>query len=451
MTEDVRELSVGQRALWLVHRLAPDSPASNVVHGLHVEPLLDPDVVRRAVAAVRSRHDLLRSRFVQTEHGPVRVVDPDLGCEVEVHDVPDLDDDGLLRRCQEFGDRPLRLERDGPMRVALLRRRTDCVLVVVIHHIATDFHSQRIVWQELDAAYGALQAGRPVELPPVSGSYDDFLARERAALAGERGERLRAYWDRVCDGATAATLPTDRPRPPVRSFRGGAFSQELPDDLAARLRETAAAAGVTPYAVVLAAFQATMYRYTGLGEFTVGCPASLRRGRALRGVVGMLINTIALRGSFDADTTFATAITAAGRQLTDAVAHAAYPFPLLRSGRRNQDPPVRVTVTLLAHQHGDNYTSQRHAFAGHQIRLLDIPYDEGQFDLSTTLTQYQDGRLQAEFGYDTDLFDEATVQRLAGHFLQMLRVACTTPETVVSQAPMVDEAELRELLALGTS
>ncbi|MFG3712386.1 condensation domain-containing protein [Micromonospora sp. NPDC047730] len=450
MTEDVRELSVGQRALWLVYRLAPDSPASNVVHGLYVAPALDPDLVRRAMAAVQPRHDLLRSRFVQTDQGPVRVVDPDLRCEVEVHDVPDLDDDALLRRCQEFGDRPLRLEQDGPLRAALLRRRTDCVLVVVIHHIATDFHSQRIVWQELAEAYGALQAGRPVELPPVTGSYDDFLARERAALSGERGERLRAYWDSVCDGATAATLPTDRPRPPVRSFRGGAFTRAFPDDLAGRLRETAAAARVTPYSVVLAAFEATMYRYTGLGEFTVGCPASLRRGRALRGVVGLLVNTIALRASFHSGTTFAEAITAASRQLADGVAHAGYPFPLVQSGRRNREPAVRVTVTLLVHQHDDDFTVERHHFAGHRIRLLDIPYDEGQFDLSVTLTQYQDGSLQAEFGYDTDLFDEATVQRLAGHFLQMLRVACTAPETVVSRAAMVDEAELADLLALGT-
>ncbi|WP_341716339.1 condensation domain-containing protein [Micromonospora sp. FIMYZ51] len=450
MTEDVRQLSVGQRALWLIHRLAPESPASNVVHGLHVEPALDPDLVRRALTAVRSRHDLLRSRFVQTDQGPVRVVDPDLPGEVDVLDVPDLDDDQLLRRCKEYGDRPLRLGQDGPMRVALLRRRTDCVLVLVVHHIATDFHSQRIVWQELAEAYAALQAGRPVALPPVTGNYDDFLAREQAAVSGERGERLSAYWNRVCDGATAVTLPSDRPRPPVRSFRGGAFSQALPDDLAGRLRQAAAAAGVTPYSVVLAAFQATMYRYTGLGEFTVGCPATLRRGRALRGVVGLLVNTIALRASFAADTTFAAAITAASRQLADSVAHAAYPFPLVQAGQRHQ-PVVRATVSLLVHQHDDEFASARHPFVGHRIRLLDIPYDEGQFDLSATLTEYHDGRLEAEFGYDADLFDEPTVRRLAGHFIQLLRVACTAPQTVVSRAAMVDETELRDLLALGTS
>ncbi|MGC5053937.1 condensation domain-containing protein [Micromonospora sp. DT48] len=449
MTEDVRQLSVGQRALWLVQRLAPDSAASNVVHGLYVEPALDPDLVRRALTVVRSRHDLLRSRFVQTDHGPVRVVDRDPPTEVEVHDVPDLDDDGLLRRCKKLGDQPLRLGDDGPLRAALLRRRTDCVLVVVVHHIATDFHSQRIVWQELAEVYAALRAGRPVELPPVGGTYDDFLARQQAALSGERGERLRAYWDRVCDGATAVTLPTDRPRPPVRSFRGGAFSQPLPDDLVVGLRQAAATAGVTPYSVVLAAFQATMYRYSGLGEFTVGCPATLRRGRALRGVVGLLVNTIALRGSFDTGTTFAEAIAAASRQLTDGVAHAAYPFPLVQASRRSQGPVVRVTVTLLAHQHDDDFTYERHPFVGHRVRLLDIPYDEGQFDLSATLTQYNDGRIEAEFGYDVDLFDESTVRRLARHFLQMLRVACTAPQTVVSRAPMVDETELRDLLALG--
>ncbi|MER7166286.1 condensation domain-containing protein [Micromonospora sp. NPDC000207] len=450
MTTDARELSVGQRALWLVYRIAPENPGSNVVHGLYLTPGLDLDTLRRAVPLVRRRHDVLRSRFVQTEAGPVRVVDPDLPCEVAVEDVDHLDDDGLLTRCREVGDQPMRLAEEGPLRVVLLRRRTDCVLVVVVHHIATDFHSQRIIWHDLTEAYGALHDGRPVDLPPLTGSYDDFVARERSALTGPRAERLSAYWDRVCAGATAATLPTDRTRPPVRSFRGAAFSRDVDGDLAGLLRDAAAAAGVTPYSVVLAAFTATLYRYTGLTEFTVGCPASLRRGQALRKVVGLLVNTIALRASWGPETTFAEAVAGASRQLAGGLAHAAYPFALVRSDRRDRDPVVRATVSLLVHQHDDDYTEERHSFTGHRIRLLDIAYDEGQFDLSVTLTQYQDGRVAAEFGYDTDLFDEETVQRFAGHFLRMLRLACTAPDTVVSRAAMVDEAELRDLLTLGT-
>ncbi|MEH1016387.1 condensation domain-containing protein [Micromonospora sp. CPCC 206060] len=447
---DTRELSTGQAALWALYRLAPESPTSNVMSAVVAEPALDLDTLSDAVAALQQRHDLLRSRFAETGAGPVRLVCPPGLGGVEVIEAGDIDGADLIDLVRTVGERPLRLEQDGPLRVTVLRRSTDCVLVVVVHHIATDGLSQRIVWRDLGDAYGLLRNGVGFDWSPLTG-YDEFVARERAMLAGPRRAELADHWARTCAGATAALLPTDRPRPAHRSYRGAAVARTLPDDLTRQVRATAVAARVTPFTVLLGVFEALLYRYTGQDEFTIGCPASLRRSRALRDVVGLLVNPIVLRSSFPPGTTFSDAIASAGQQVTSGTAHAAYPLPLVQAARPDRDPLVRITFTLLARQADDTLSDTSHGFVGHEIRQLPLPYDEGQFDLAVTVYQWPDGSLFAEFNYDTDLFDADTVSRLLDRYLDLLGTACADPGAVVADVSMVDDAEQRLLLELGMS
>ncbi|MER7419539.1 condensation domain-containing protein [Micromonospora peucetia] len=447
---DARELSVGQAAQWALYRLAPESSTSNVVTAALAEPAFDLDVLRAALVAVQDRHDLLRSRFTETGAGPVRLADKAGSGAIEVRDVGDVDDDALLTLARAVGEQPLRLESDGPLRAVLLRRRTDCALVLVIHHIATDGLSQRLIWRDLSDAYQVLRGGGAVDWP-TRPSYDEFVAREQAMLAGPRRAELAGHWAGACAGATAATLPTDRPRPAVRSYRGAAVARMLPDEVARQVRATAADLAVTPFSVLLGVFEALLHRCTGQGEFTIGCPVSVRRGRALREVVGILVNLVVLRSSFVPGTTFASAIADAGRQLSDGVARAAYPFSLVQAARRDRDPLVRVTITLLTRQHDDTMSDTSNGFVGHRTRQLVVPYDEGQFDLAVTIHQLPDLTLRTEFNYDTDLLDRATVERLFDQYLALLGAACADPAAIVADAPLAGDAEQRMLLELGMS
>ncbi|MEU2666852.1 condensation domain-containing protein [Micromonospora sp. DT46] len=447
---DTRELSVGQAAQWALYRLAPESSTSNVVTAVLAEPVLDTDVLRAALVAVQARHDLLRSRFAETGAGPVRLVDPAGSGAIEVRDVGDVDDETLRTLIHAVGEQPLRLEQDGPLRAVLLRRPTDCALVLVIHHIATDGLSQYLIWRDLGDAYRAGRGGDTVDWP-TRPSYDEFVAREQAMLAGPRRAELAEHWARTCAGATAATLPTDRPRSATRSYRGASVARMLPDDVARQVRATAATLAVTPFTVLLGVFEALLHRCTGQGEFTIGCPVSLRRGRALREVVGMLVNPVVLRSSFTPGTTFATAIAAAGRQLSEGVARAAYPFPLVQAARRDRDPLVRVTITLLTRQHGDTLSDTSNGFVGHRVRQLVVPYDEGQFDLAVTVHQLPDLALRTEFNYDRDLLDRATVERLFDQYLALLGAACADPAATVADARLAGDVDERMLLELGMS
>ncbi|GAA4452307.1 condensation domain-containing protein [Phytohabitans houttuyneae] len=450
MTGDVRALSAGQRAMWALHTIAPESATSNVVTAAIAAPALDTGILRAAVGAVRQRHDLLRSTFHAADPGPVRAVSPPGPGAVEVRDVGAVDDPRLLALVREVGAAPLRLAEDGPARIVLLRRPHDCALVVVVHHIATDGLSQWVLWRDLSEAYRTIHGGGTVDWAPLP-AYDDFVAKERAMLDGPRGAELRAHWERTAAGATAATLPTDRPRPARRSYRGAAVSRPVPDRLAERVRARAASAGVTPFSVLLGVYEGLLYRYTGQAEFTIGCPVSLRRGRALREAVGLLVNLVVLRSSFTPATTFAEAFAAAQRQVSGGLAHAAYPFALVQPPGPDREPLVRATFTMLARQPGDTLSDGDHGFAGHHMRRLSMPWDEGQFDVAATVREGLDRSLSVELSYDTDLFDAPTVDRLLGHYLGLLGAACAAPDRPVSRASMVDEAERRALLALGSA
>jgi hypothetical protein len=419
VTGDVRALSTGQRAMWALHRIAPESATSNVVTAAIAAPALDTGILRAAIGAVQQRHDLLRSTFHAADPGPVRRVAPPGPGAVEIRDVGPVDDPRLLA-------------------------------VVVVHHIATDGLSQWVLWRDLSEAYQTIHSGGTVDWAPLP-AYDDFVAKERALLDGPRGAELRAHWERTSAGAAAATLPTDRPRPAQRSYRGAAVSRQVPDRLAERVRACAAAAGVTPFSVLLGVYEGLLYRCTGQAEFTIGCPVSLRRGRALREAVGLLVNMVVLRSSFTSATTFAEAFSAAHRQVTGAFAHAAYPFALVQPPGPDREPLVRATFTMLARQPGDTLSDGDHGFAGHRMRRLSMPWDEGQFDIAATVREGLDRSLSVEFSYDTDLFDVATVSRLLGQFLALLGTACAAPDRPVSRASMVDDAERRALLALGSA
>jgi len=448
--QDVRALSLGQQSLWLFHKLIPESAAYNEASAASFTPGPDVPTLERAVSAVADRHELLRSRFDELGGRPVRIVCAADLVRLEVRRLSDGEDARAAARAVSV--QPFRLTDTGVFRVVLLLSDHDAVLVVVIHHIASDALSQRLVWRDLIEAYRAGRLGVEPDWPPMSGKFDDYVAKERALLDSPRGIELRRYWEKICDGAEAAVLPTDRPRPTRPAFAGATHRATFPEELVQLVRAAAGSLGATPFAVLLGVFQALLFRYTGQRDFAVGCPASVRRTRSLREVVGLLVNPIVLRAGFDGGTTFADTIAEAGRQLGDATFRAGYPFTLLTADRAGDDPLFRIAITIVKPRHDDGLPAIAGGqidVAGHRLMRIDLPHLEGQFDLSLEITHSPDS-LTTEFRYDVELFEPATIERLAGHFLRLLSVACAHPDSVVSQAPLVDHAERRRLIALGT-
>ena len=266
---------------------------------------------------------------------------------------PTWSEEELRERLEEEAHRPFDLERGPLVRMHLFRRAADDhIFLLTVHHIVGDFWSLVLVLEEMQALYPAECDGRPAALPAPAREYRDFVRWQADLLAGPEGERLWEYWERQLAGApTVLDLPTDRPRPPVFSRRGGAVPWRLGPDLVRRLKALAASEATTLYAVLLAAFQVQLGRYTGQEDFLVGCPFAGRSRPGFEDVIGYFINMLPLRADLSGDPPFRALLRRVGATVLDALQHQDYPFPLLverlvLERDPSRAPLVQVSFTL---------------------------------------------------------------------------------------------------------
>lgn len=456
-------LSVGQEALWFIHRMAPESAAYNVAWPMRVHTPIDVRVLARAVAMTAERHDVLRSVFTEVEGLPRRIVGDSGLFRLDVRDVVGIDDERLMELVREEVVRPFRLQAGGPARLVLMRMAADdAALVFVSHHIAMDLPSQALVVQSILDAYQALLAGGLPEWAPRTLTYADFVAKERKLLDSRRADELAGHWREVCAGApTVLDLPTDRPRSAHQRFRGASHVTSLPDDVVAALIPAARANQVTPVRHLLGVFQTLLYRHTQQQDFLLGCAATSSFGLERKGVAGYYTNPIPLRARISAGTTFREVTGEVNRQLKEGMAHVDYPFALLPNALGlprlpGTSPLFQVMASMISIGKSRSLlemTARGHGFefdhSGLRLSCIDLGQQEGQFDLTLEVarTAYS---VRCDLKYDTDLFDEATIRRLADHFVRLLRAAATDPDRPAADVPLADESERARLLAFAT-
>jgi condensation domain-containing protein len=459
----VLPLSAGQRAVWLGHRLAPDSAAYNVVVAVRVRSRLDVDVLARAVEAVAERHELLRSAFVELDGRPGRMLTDRARPRLELRELPDVGEERLRELARAVCAAPLQLAETGPLRVVLLRRGPDdAVLVVVAHHIAADASSQWLILRDLLDGYRGLADGGAPGWSVLPTTFSAHVEAERALLASKNVDQLANWWEQACAGVPAAELPVDRPRPAVRSGRGGTCELRLSAELAEGVRRGAAQLQTTPFGFLLGAIQTLLHRYTGRPDFAVGCPATLRSRPDLREVVGYLVNPLVVTAHFTAATTVRDAVVEAQRRLVEAMARARYPCALLPGpgGSRTAAPAptFRITITQVDTDRlvpplpmvPEGATEGPGIdYAGLRLHLYDLPQQEGQLDLSVSVLPHR-GDLRLVFNYDADLFERASIERLARHLRRILETAVARPDTPVARLRLLERPEVNALLAMGT-
>ncbi|WP_043256081.1 condensation domain-containing protein [Streptomyces sp. Tu6071] len=442
-----------QEEMWTAYRIAPGSSAYNVVMPLRVRGPLDPAAMAAAVTAVGLRQELLRSVFTERDGRPVRYASASPFVRLEFTDLSGTDEAAFLEAAREAGARPFRLE-DGPFRVVLLRRaEDDWALVTSAHHIVSDFTSRWLLVRDLLDAYTARLAGTAPAWRPLRGSYGEHAEAEGEFVASERGRLAAEEWRAAVAGSAPAELPLDRPRPAVRSLRGDTVVRELPGRTAEGLAGAAHAVGVTPFAYLLAAFQALTHRWTGQDDFLLGVPASSRSGRGTRDLIGCFLNTIPVRAEFAPATTFRAAAERAGERVMRGMLGVRCPagvaFPgatLFRAAlflvqMDRMEPPVPNVPPGSA-------VGPFVAYGGVEIALVDVPQQEGQLDVLLRIEQTPGG-VTAVFSYDTDVLDRASVERLADGYAVLLAAAVDDPDTRIADVSLSDAAELEALLALG--
>ena len=415
-------LSWGQRAIWLLDRLAPGNPAYVIAGAGRIAGELAVPELRRALAALVARHPALRTTFELDGEETVQVVHQDGSLAFSEEDAAAWSAAQVEERLIAEAHRPFDLAKGPLLRVAILHRGAEHFVVLAVHHIVADFGSVGVLLRDLGAIYGGQS------LPPPSGSYADFVRLEAARLAGARGDRLRAYWSAALPpGRPVLELPTDRPRPPLQTFRGGAQTLRLDDALTASLHAAGRGAGATPFMTLLAVFQVLLHRHSGQEEILVGTPTAGRGANELANLVGYLVNPVVVRGDLAGDPSFLELLGRVRETAIAAFSHQDYPFPLLAEllgGERDasRSPVFQAMFTLYRERRQGERglggfalgeSGSRLRLGGLEIESVRLPRRAAQLDLTLLMAEI-DGGLAAALQFNSDLFDAATAARMLG-------------------------------------
>ncbi|WP_189226194.1 non-ribosomal peptide synthase/polyketide synthase [Saccharothrix coeruleofusca] len=444
-------LSYAQQRLWFMNKLEGPSPTYNIRGAMRMEGPLDHDALRQSLVDVVTRHETLRTVFGEDADGPFQCVLPEArpGLTV-VHTT----EDELLGELDLASQHGFDLAAEPPLRAVLFVTGPQShVLLLLLHHIAGDGWSGPLLSRDLTTAYAARAAGEAPPWTELPVQYADYTLWQREVLGDEDDQdstisKQLAHWKEALNGLPAElALPTDRPRPPVASYRGGTLEFEVPDELYAALTEVARQTGATLFMVVQAALSMLLSRLGAGTDIPLGSPIAGRTDEALAGLVGFFVNTLVLRTDVSGDPTFTELVGRVRDVDLGAYANQDVPFERLvevlnpeRSLSRH--PLFQVTLSL---NNVDRAVDASSTPTGLAVRGLVVDDDTAKVDLGVYL-QEAHGRLTGAIEFATDLFDEATARSLAARFVLVLRVVAADPSVRVSEVDVLSEPERHLLL-----
>jgi amino acid adenylation domain-containing protein len=462
-------LSFAQQRLWVLEQLEPGGFAHNLAAAVRLRGHLAVGALGLAIAEIARRHEALRTVFPAADGEPRQEILPAAGPpgppdppdrRLPLADLSALPADRregeAARLAAEDALRPFDLARGPLLRTNLLRLAgREHALLLAMHHMVTDGWSLGIFTRELAELYRAFAAGARSPLGELALQYADYAVWQRRWLQGEvLEEQLRYFRDGLAGAPPVLELPTDRPRPAVRSHRGGRRWLTLPAELTARLGAESRRLDVTPFMFLLAAFAVLLRRYTGEEDLVVGTPIANRRRREIEELIGFFANTLALRIDAAGDPPFADLARRVRQAALGAYAHQDLPFERLvdelRPRRDLGHSPIFQVMFIL-----QNAAPPRLELEDLAASQLEVEAGKAQFDLTLSLLQL-DGELLARVEYASDLFDATTAERLLGHFASLLAAAAATaptsaaaglPRARIGSLPLLAEEERRQLVA----
>ncbi len=442
-------LSFSQQRLWFLEQMEPELTAYNMPYAWMLRGPLDPEALRRALEEVVRRHEPLRTSFTMIDQQPVQLISSIERFELPLQDLSSLPPQQrqaeIVERCRLEAERPFDLSDDLLLRAALLRLSGDeHVLLLTMHHIASDGWSLTVLWREVELLYDAYRQDTDPDLAALPVQYADYALWQRGELQGGRLEQLLHYWREQLQGLSPLELPADHPRPAVPSYRGAQHDFELNEPLVDQLRGLSQAAGVTQQMTLLAAFEVLLSRYSGQHDIAVGVPIAGRNHTDLENLIGFFVNTLVLRTDLSGDPSFAELLVRVRATSLDAYDHQDLPFERLVEGLQperelSRSPLVQVLFQLLS------FSDQDLALADLEIKRQPSSSQRVRFDLEMHL--WPTGKqLRGSVLYSTDLFDPETIERMVGHFLTLLEAIVADADQPISELPLLAADERQQLL-----
>ena len=449
MTRSAFRTSFAQQRLWFLDQFEPGTAAYNLPRAFRISGPLNIDILKQALDAVLRRHASLRTVFDSIRGESRQVVLSHAEVAVPVIDLTGLPEDArqeeALRVIAEEGRKAFDLSQGPLLRCLLVRLSAEQhIFLLVLHHIITDGWSISILFRELTGCYAAFVKGEQPALAPLPLEYAEFAEWQRDHLSGEKLQREIDHWKEKLAGAqTVLDLPLDYARPPVAGWHGATDEITLDSAVLDRLKALANAESATVFMLALAAFQVLLWRYTEQESILVGTPVAARNEIELENMVGLFVNTLIFRADFSANTTFRELIRQLREYTLDAYMHQDVPFEklvetLVPQRSLDSQPLFQVMFTF------QNIPKQVFEIPGLSIKEIAFEAGIAKFDLSAEL--WDDGELNCQFEYRTDLFEPSTIRRMLGHFANVMRAGIDDPDRPIAELPMMDQREQEQVL-----
>ena len=447
-------LSSAQSRMWFLSEFDENSTAYNRSNLFRIRGKLQPRALEQAFEEIVARHAVLRTTFRSRDGEPVQVVSPPGPVAIKQLDLSDVPDPSRMERALaavvEAANLKFDLTRDPMIRSLLVKLDADDhLLAFTMHHIASDGWSAGVLMRELSALYAARISGddgadrRP--LKPLAIQYSDFARWQSQAVHRPRMLASLEWWKRQLAGAPPLlALPSDRPRPPRQTFTGAAETFVIAKETSDRLKEIARVERATLFMTLLTTFQTMLHRYTGIDDIVIGAFVAGRTRVETEGLIGLFVNTLAVRGNLAGDPTFSEMLRRTREFAFEAYGHQDLPFDMVVDSihpHRNlsYQPIFQVTFQVR------NYPVEDTQLAGLEVEEVDFDSKIAPFDLSFEVTE-KAGALFCKLIYNIDLFDRATIARMAGNFETLLGGIVNDPETPISRLPLITPDERRQLL-----
>src|SRR5215217_7252613 len=445
-------LSFAQQRLWFLDQLEPGSALYNIPAAIRLRGQLDVQALTKTLSEITRRHEVLRTTFRAEAGEPVQVIHGPEAFAIPVTDVgslePEIREAEVRRRAKLAAGEPFVLSEGPLIRAELLRLAGDeHVLLCTMHHIISDGWSMGVLVNEVAALYEAYTTGASSPLPELPIQYADYAAWQREWLQGEVLARQLAYWKEELDGVPAALeLPADTPRPPVPTYRGASLQVILDKEVTEGLKALSEREGSTLFMTVLAAWQTLLFRYSRQRDILVGTDIANRNREQTESLIGFFVNQLVLRGRLNAGLSFRELLRQTRETCLGAFAHQDLPFEkLVEELQPDRDlsraPLFQVKLVL-----------QNAPFESLRLPKLQLSQLEGdgqtgsaKFDLMLMLEERPTG-LAGMLEYNTDIFEQATMERLLAHFRQLLKAIVADPTQQLGLLNLFDAAQREELL-----
>ncbi|WP_416671490.1 amino acid adenylation domain-containing protein [Egbenema bharatensis] len=443
-------LSFAQQRLWFLAQLEPNSPFYNMPAAISLQGSLNITALKQSLHEVLRRHEILRTAFQSGQGNPKQVISWKIVLELPLIDLSELPESAqnptVKQLVQMEAQRPFAIDVAPLLRVKLLRLGSEThVLLFTLHHIVSDGWSIGVLVREVAALYQASCQGVRSPLPELPIQYVDFAAWQRQWLQGEVLQQQQHYWQQQLAGAPAVLeLPTDHPRPAIQTFQGTTFAFAVSPKLTKALKQLSRQNGCTLFMTLLAAFQVVLARYSRQDDIVVGSPIANRNRSEVEGLIGFFVNTLVLRTSLAGRPSFREVLQRVRAVTLGAYAHQDVPFEqlveLLQPQRSLSYTPLFQVMFIL-----QNAPAETLQLPGLSLEFLAAESDTAKFDLTLSMEE-MDAGLLGRFEYRTDLFEEATVERMVTHLKTLFSGIVEQPEQCIWELPLLTATEQKCLV-----